>query len=322
MLTNLSVIVPVYNAESTIEKAIRSVPESIKIEIICIDDCSIDGSLEKIKKARRSGLPFSVYRNITNQGVSKSRNIGIRHASSGWIMFLDADDTLSLPPNFETILEEASSIHSDLILFSHYSEGIGIAYDYDIDEGILTRKKIVGLSNDFLAKPRGNSIIPHCWGKVYSVNFLNSNSIFFREDLKIYEDTEFVARCFTKANTAIYHRQIIYTHSLSRGLSHAFEQEPTSFRHCLELFSTLSRDRNTGSSIAYAVYLSKTLHLASTLPILRRYKVCQLIAKEIANQYLDSSKVSNRLLGLIIRYKSYKYPLLCTILLELNFKNA
>lgn len=91
MQYKISVIIPCYNAEKTILSAIESVVNQTYpvFEIICIDDCSTDSSVELIK------CNFSniiVIENRVNSGPAKSRNTGMQIASGDFIAFLDSDD--------------------------------------------------------------------------------------------------------------------------------------------------------------------------------------------------------------------------------------
>jgi len=86
----VSTLIPAYNSESTIERAIQSVlsqkvPQS---ELIVVDDGSSDRTSAKV---RRYGKKVRYIRQ-KNQGVSAARNLGLRLARGRFIAFLDADD--------------------------------------------------------------------------------------------------------------------------------------------------------------------------------------------------------------------------------------
>ncbi|MCU0339391.1 MAG: glycosyltransferase family 2 protein [Spirosomaceae bacterium] len=86
----LSVIIPVYNAEKFIRKALQNVIEQAmdNIEIIVIDDGSTDQSADVIQRE----FPMVKYIYQLNQGASKARNTGIEAATGKYIAFLDVDD--------------------------------------------------------------------------------------------------------------------------------------------------------------------------------------------------------------------------------------
>lgn len=90
----ISIIIPVYNASSTIDKTIESALRQsyYNIEIILIDDCSTDNSFNIIKNNSDNDKRIKVYRNEINLGVANTRNLGIKLASGEFIAFLDSDD--------------------------------------------------------------------------------------------------------------------------------------------------------------------------------------------------------------------------------------
>ncbi|WP_323702806.1 glycosyltransferase family 2 protein [Mammaliicoccus sp. Dog046] len=87
----VSVIIPVYNAEKTIEETIQSIKSKYAHEIICINDGSADNSADVISNIDN---PNIVLVNNENQGAAATRNEGIRIAKGKYIMFCDADDKL------------------------------------------------------------------------------------------------------------------------------------------------------------------------------------------------------------------------------------
>ena len=88
----ISVIMPAYNAASTIKESIDSVLAQTYCdwELVIVDDCSLD-STNEIAEAVSDSRIFLI-KNSTNLGVASSRNIGISKARGEWIAFLDSDD--------------------------------------------------------------------------------------------------------------------------------------------------------------------------------------------------------------------------------------
>lgn len=88
----ISVVIPAYNASSTIEQAIDSVlKQDVSFEILVIDDGSSDG-LEQVMACYRDDNRIIYLKNETNLGPSETRNRGVREANGNYIAFLDADD--------------------------------------------------------------------------------------------------------------------------------------------------------------------------------------------------------------------------------------
>lgn len=90
----VSVIMPAYQAERYLARAIESVLEQTiaELELIVIDDCSRDRSHEIALEYASRDSRVTVLRNETNSGVAVTRNLGIELARGEYIAFLDSDD--------------------------------------------------------------------------------------------------------------------------------------------------------------------------------------------------------------------------------------
>lgn len=91
-MKKVSVIIPMYNSAQNIGECIDSVINQTykNIEIIVVDDKSIDNSVEIVESKKDARI--KLIKQPTNLGVSKARNMGIKEASGEYICFLDADD--------------------------------------------------------------------------------------------------------------------------------------------------------------------------------------------------------------------------------------
>ena len=88
----VSVIMPVYNGEKYIKRAVESVYEQgISLELLVIDDGSTDGT-EKVLSAYEGREDFRYIKNKENMGAARSRNRGVQEAVGEYVAFLDADD--------------------------------------------------------------------------------------------------------------------------------------------------------------------------------------------------------------------------------------
>jgi len=95
--SDVSVVIASYNCEPYIEETIKSVTnQSLPVtEIIIVDDCSTDGSADKIRDIQHkfeNHINIKLICNNTNIGAAESRNRGIEEARCRYIAFLDADD--------------------------------------------------------------------------------------------------------------------------------------------------------------------------------------------------------------------------------------
>lgn len=181
---SISVVIPIYNGEEWIKRCILSVISQRvdNIEIICIDDGSTDRSFEILKKLEKEYNNLMV---ITqeNQGVSVTRNTGIKNATGRWIAFLDVDDVWL--PNIinKQKIKEWERNEFDLIAFKNCNSNEKITR-FQM-KGERQKQVILG----------GNSSIwcvsDHMGAMLYSRNIIDKYKIHFYEDLKYGEDTIF-----------------------------------------------------------------------------------------------------------------------------------
>jgi glycosyltransferase involved in cell wall biosynthesis len=110
-----SIVVPLYNKERSVSRAIESVLEQnyANFELIIVNDGSTDNSLDVIKKVKDERIKII---NKKNGGVSSARNVGIENANTDWICFLDADDYWK--PNHLEIIAELQSNYQEAKIYS------------------------------------------------------------------------------------------------------------------------------------------------------------------------------------------------------------
>ena len=88
----VSVVIPSYNSGGTIEEAIESVlAQNVPVEIIVIDDCSLDDT-EHVLQKYKNDPRIRIIVNEKNLGVAASRNRGVKEAVCDRVAFLDSDD--------------------------------------------------------------------------------------------------------------------------------------------------------------------------------------------------------------------------------------
>ena len=183
----ISIIIPVFNAESTIERCLASILyQSHKdFELIIIDDGSTDNSLLLCKKIL-SEDKRAIIVHQENRGVSAARNAGIRIAQGDWITFIDADDYIE--SNYlETFIarsEDSDFLHANILTHS----GDQIAANSPIttthyDCPTLIRDIFPDFNLFYLGAP---------WGKLFKKEIITRNKILFQEGISFGEDSRFV----------------------------------------------------------------------------------------------------------------------------------
>jgi teichuronic acid biosynthesis glycosyltransferase TuaG len=211
--SGFSVIIPVYNGEAFIARAIESCLQQTVLpdEIIVIDDASNDKTGAIIHSLNSDLIRYE--RNTENRGPSFSRNCGMQLASSAWIMFLDADDIFH-PQKIEIIrycIKENKNIkaigHSfDIINTStvpinkHWQQSLPILKNIPVNE-VLIKNPVV----------------------TPALTVSSKNGILFNEQMAYAEDHDFILR--TAEQFGIWHLDMSLC-SLQRrpltpgGLSH------------------------------------------------------------------------------------------------------
>jgi len=96
-MKKLSVIIPTYNVEEYIEECLASLLIQItdEVELIIVDDCSTDRTVEKVKECLKTFTDrYKLIVKGENKGVSDTRNIGLRNATGEYVAFIDSDDVV------------------------------------------------------------------------------------------------------------------------------------------------------------------------------------------------------------------------------------
>jgi succinoglycan biosynthesis protein ExoO len=113
---DFSIIIPAYNVSRIIGRAIRSAASQTfpPLEILVIDDCSTDDTVEIVRALGREIPSLRVLSTPANSGPSAARNVGLRAAKADWIALLDADDAWK-PGRLERLSEVARATSADFV---------------------------------------------------------------------------------------------------------------------------------------------------------------------------------------------------------------
>ena len=113
-MKKISIIVPVYNSEKTLDVCIKSIQKQIfeDYEVIFVDDGSTDRSVRVIENYREKDERIHLFQK-ENGGVSSARNYGIREAGGKYLFFMDSDDYI--PPHYLSKIMEIQSQSEDKI---------------------------------------------------------------------------------------------------------------------------------------------------------------------------------------------------------------
>lgn len=188
MSVAVSVIVPAYNAEKTVEKALRSlIDQTFKdIEIIIIDDGSKDKTREIISSFAAKDNRIKLILKDVNEGLSAARNSGIKIANGDYIGYLDSDDWCE-KDMFEKLYNGAND--ADVVVSGFYHDSLAddgslvVQTEDRMTESASTsdKKEIV----KWAAKLDSMRIFAFTWNKLYKREFLEKTGIIFEQQTLI-----------------------------------------------------------------------------------------------------------------------------------------
>lgn len=187
-----SVVIPVYNAEKTVERCVESLVfgEQKDVEIILIEDCSKDNSWKLCQKLSAQYKNVHSYRNQKNSGVSYTRNHGLSKATGEYILFVDSDDWVS-GEYAATLIQTAQKYPNALTICGlHFHDDVaGEKRDYLWKtEGeplyILEQEQFFDLTQKFH--------LQQLWNKIFRRDIIDDFQVRFDEGQSMGEDFEFV----------------------------------------------------------------------------------------------------------------------------------
>ncbi len=213
----VSIIIPAYNAEKWLERAVRSCMEQTyrEIEILVINDGSTDNTQTIVENLQKQDARIRLI-SQENGGVSKARNAGLDNAKGEYVTFLDADDELvfdGVEILLSTLIENGADICAGQT--QRFTEkGIGEKVECTGKIQIFSGKE--ALLRSIEDYPETYAI----WAKIYKKNILER--IRFPEGKRVHEDSFFLFLClvnmikFAVVDT-IVHKYHVVGNSASRS---------------------------------------------------------------------------------------------------------
>lgn len=225
-MPKISVILPTFNSEKYIKKAIISVLNQSfnDFELIIVNDGSTDSTLNIIQEFNDSRIKLI---NQTNQGPGKSRNIALKHAKGDYILYLDSDDWFS-EDAFEIAYSEAFKFDTDLTFFQmlNFNDETGEIYENDwfnlnnFDESFEGR--VFGPAD--IKESLFDMSVGVCQ-KIYKREFLINIGAKFPEGI-FFEDMPFFYYVFLKAERiSIIKKHLYYRRKHKESITHIVDDK-------------------------------------------------------------------------------------------------
>lgn len=191
-MNKTSIIIPVYNAENTIYKAVEScLNQTYKnIEIICVNDGSKDNSLNVLQELAKKDSRVKII-SQKNQGPGYSRYNGIKEANGKYLMFLDADDWYE-PNMVKSMVEALENNNTDVVICDNNIVETG-------NLGNLNKVIKNHCSLSFQGYKSANykdfnrTINNTLWNKIFKIDILKQNNIYYPVKYE-YDDKIFILK--------------------------------------------------------------------------------------------------------------------------------
>lgn len=185
--------------EKYLPKCLESlIKQTLKdIEIICVNDGSMDNSLAILKEFASKDSRIRIIDN-QHQGVAKTRNTGIEQSTGEYIGFVDSDDYIDID-FFEKLYNSATKSNSDIAIASilkHKNFFNIYNAKYTKEETAITIQDKIKLCED------KKHFFFYAWNKIYHSGFIKENNIKFSEG-QIYEDVMFAIKALYYSNKII-----------------------------------------------------------------------------------------------------------------------
>ncbi len=201
---DISIIIPVYNAERYLQECIDSILSQSfsNFEIILVNDGSTDNSFELCENYFRKDSRIKLI-NQQNCGVSVARNKGIEIAAGAWITFVDSDDIMS-PNSLNIMYSNATSLGADILKGSIQvilNDSVEVLYKYATS---YSKNVVDNIGHAAL------------WGYLFKSSIIKNNNIKFVPGLAYSEDFVFLTNVsiFCKSIATISNYVYLYRRNI------------------------------------------------------------------------------------------------------------
>lgn len=296
-MPQVSIIIPAYNVENYIEKALYSIERQsfTDFEVIIVNDGSTDETASLLDEYQAKNNHVHVIHQ-QNQGVSAARNAGLKNAVGEFILFMDPDDTLS-PQHVSSLIKVAVDNQSDITRSSSYK----LVYEETgketlIEENLSELSKEDYIQRMFWSKSfqERNRIGSAVWLALFKRSLLEKHAIWFDPELKFGEDTLFHMKAAYFANNISYSETATYYYLVNAN-SATQKYNSTYFeKHQLALVKQVE----FLAKINFPNYksLSDVALIDITLKAIKHEKIASIPQRELSrklNRLLENNMIMN-----------------------------
>ena len=289
----LSIIIPFYNVEQYIARCLDSVyrqdiPEE-EYEVICVDDCSPDSSLQVVKEYEQKHANLRIVRNKENRKLGGARNAGMDVASGEYVWFIDSDDLIE-DNVIGTLCSVAKQDDLDVLHFNYENYPVRTPL-----HKIESQELMTGPEMFFSKKYIWYHDLVTAWRKLYKRSFLIENHISFAEHI-MYEDNDYAILVFAKALRVRHLDLFAYDYSVNPDSITRKEYSASHISYWLDLCNRLLalkiRLYEEGADSRFQREIDQFVRNESRL-IFSKYCLLPKKEKRIARRFINEKKYSS-----------------------------
>lgn len=298
---DLSIIVPVFNVEGYLKRALDSIlkqSSSINYEIVLIDDGSSDNS-GAICDEYQNNFSNVCVRHIENNGVSEARNLGISLSRGNYLFFMDPDDFVS-EDFFEKIFPNLND-KWDVLCFGYNEIKENKDTILSCRPHLYTHCGLLGKNefrNEFIELFK-TDMMYNVWSRIYNKSFILKHDIKFPSK-PIGEDTSFNFQVYRHLNTIQFIDSTLYNYIAGRSGSALTSFHPRRIEIQLDELQALQKllekfqieDASLIQEIKTKIIVSAAFQI-SNLNARRKEKI-ELLQSIITNKAFDNIFSGNR----------------------------
>lgn len=212
----ISVILPVYQVEAYIEKCLQTlIAQTYRdIEIICVDDCTLDNSITIIKEYQKKDPRIRLIHHEENRGLGGARNTGIDHARGEYLVFIDSDDYADetmMEKLYEAITQNRcdAAVCGIMLVFEEdhtMKQHSTFHYDHLIPQEVCNLEQNRKILTDMW---------PSACNKLFLASIVRDGNLRFKERI-LYEDHTFFYEYFSMCKNFCYIQEPLYFYRKAR----------------------------------------------------------------------------------------------------------
>lgn len=307
-MAKVSVIIPIYNAEEHLRQCLDSIVNQTMtdVEIICVDDGSVDSSLEILREYERNDSRIRVICQ-ENGGAGVARNTGLRQAAGEYLLFLDADDFFELNM-LEEAVKGAEQYQADFVVFG--SDQYHMDKQEVVSVSWVVRKKDLPPYQPFTYRQLTDNVfktfVGWAWDKLYRKSFVEEHRLLFQEQ-RTTNDMLFVFSALVLAKRIAFVDKVL-AHQRRGGKSTLSVTREKSWQ-CFYKALTELRERLKDESIYWELeqdYINYALHACLWNLNTLKEPTHQMLKEKLCGEWFEALGIADKSSNYFYNKKEYE----------------